>query len=104
MPRKQRVRVEEDEEDDELPSDLVPSRKIARKLRKQRLKDEDEDEDDELPSGLLPSSRIARKPRKQMARGRRATRLHSEGCFNPGLKFARLRGCAGHCRRRAARL
>ena len=39
MPRKQRVRVEEDEEDDELPSDLVPSRKIARKLRKQRLKD-----------------------------------------------------------------
>ena len=49
MPRKQRVRVEEDEEDDELPSDLVPSRKIARKLRKQRLKDEDEDEDDELP-------------------------------------------------------
>ena len=48
MPRKQRVRVEVDEEDDELPSDLVPSRKIARKLRKQRLKDEDEDEDDEL--------------------------------------------------------
>ena len=43
MPRKQRVRVEEDEEDDELPSDLVPSRRIARKPRKQRLKDEDEE-------------------------------------------------------------
>ena len=73
MPRKQRVRVEEDEEDDELPSDLVPSRKIARKLRKQRLKDEDEDEDDELPSGLLPSSRIARKPRKQGLKDEAAT-------------------------------
>ena len=46
MPRKQRVRVEEDEEDDELPSDLVPSRKP----RKQRLKDEADEEDAmELP-------------------------------------------------------
>ena len=30
-----------------------------------RLKDEDEEEDDELPSGLLPSSRIAHTARKQ---------------------------------------
>ena len=85
MPRKQRLK-DEDGENVELPSGLLPSKRIARKPRKQRLKDEDEEEDDELPSGLLPSSRIAHTARK------------------PRLKFARLRGCAGHRRRRAARL
>ena len=64
MPRKQRLK-DEDGEDDELPSGLPPSKRIARKPRKQRLKDEDEEEDDELPSGLLPSSRIAHTARKQ---------------------------------------
>jgi hypothetical protein len=63
MPRKQRLKDDdEDEEDDELPSGLLPSRKIARKPRKQRLKAEDEEEDDEL---ALPSRKIANKPRKQ---------------------------------------
>ena len=55
MPRKQRLK-DEDGEDDELPSGLLPSKRIARKPRKQRLKDEDEEEDDELPSGLLRRS------------------------------------------------
>ena len=68
MPRKQRLK-DEDGEDDELPSGLLPSKRIARKPRKQRLKDEDEEEDDELPSGLLPSRKIARKPRKQEPHG-----------------------------------
>ena len=56
MPRKQRLK-DEDGENVERPSGLLPSKRIARKPRKQRLKDEDEEEDDELPSGLLPSSR-----------------------------------------------
>ena len=59
MPRKQRLK-DEDGENVELPSGLLPSKRIARKPRKQRLKDEDEEEDDEL-----------------MARGRRATRRWS---------------------------
>ena len=55
MPRKQRLK-DEDGENVELPSGLLPSKRIARKPRKQRLKDEDEEEDDELPSGLLRRS------------------------------------------------
>ena len=55
MPRKQRLK-DEDGENVELPSGLLPSKRIARKPRKQRLKDEDEEEDDELPSGLLPNA------------------------------------------------
>ena len=49
MPRKQRLK-DEDGENVELPSGLLPSKRIARKPRKQRLKDEDEEEDDELPA------------------------------------------------------
>ena len=48
MPRKQRLK-DEDGENVELPSGLLPSKRIARKPRKQRLKDEDEEEDDEQP-------------------------------------------------------
>ena len=60
MPRKQRLK-DEDGEDDELPSGLLPSKRIARKLRKQRLKDEDEEEDDELPSASCRAAKLRRK-------------------------------------------
>ena len=40
MPRKQRLK-DEDGEDDELPSGLLPSSRIAHTARKQQLKDEE---------------------------------------------------------------
>ena len=57
MPRKQRLK-DEDGEDDELPSGLLPSKRIARKPRKQRLKDEDEEEDDELTQSRICSTYV----------------------------------------------
>ena len=62
MPRKQRLK-DEDGEDDELPSGLLPSKRIARKPRKQRLKDEDEEEDDELSEVVGRCFRDASLPR-----------------------------------------
>ena len=45
-----------------------------------RLKDEDEEEDDELPSGLLPSKRIAHTAHKQQLKDEgRCTRDRSSG-------------------------
>ena len=63
MPRKQRLKDDdEDEEDDELPSGLLPSSRIAHKARKQRLKDEEtENYLKEVRSDILNALKTAEK-------------------------------------------